>query len=127
MGVDRSPAMLRQARRAIRPGAGQVDLVRADLRFLPFPAGSFDSATLTFPTPIIREAALWTELSRVVRGGGRVVVVLGTRSPQWKSVERRPLADYLPTGAFAFEKVDVDVDGSLVNLIVATVKPDLAT
>ncbi len=79
-GVDRSPEMARRASaraaRAGRPGT----VLRADARALPFGPGRFDSVVLTFPAPVVADPALWQEVARVLRPGGRAVVVLGATS-----------------------------------------------
>ncbi len=70
-GVDLSAAMLGRARdRGLRP-------VQADLDALPFAAGAFDAA-FCFTALIDRSSAApaLTELSRVVRAGGLLVVTL---------------------------------------------------
>jgi ubiquinone/menaquinone biosynthesis C-methylase UbiE len=113
--------MLRRASRALQHGSGNANLIRADLRCLPFPAGSFDTAILTFPTAIIRDPTLWRELARVVRQNGRIVVVVSARSPSQK-IEVGGVIEKIPSSQFSSEHVDVEVQGSLVSVIVATVK-----
>lgn len=78
--IDRSPQMAAAARDRLRraripPDAAAVTL--ADVRHLPFAPESFDSVVSTFPTEYIFERAALREIARVLRPGGRLVVVLG--------------------------------------------------
>jgi ArsR family transcriptional regulator len=75
IGIDNSPAMLRAARRRAA-NLGNVDLRSGDLEALPIDTGSCDAALLilvltyvTDPAVVLREAA------RIIRPGGKVVVV----------------------------------------------------
>jgi SAM-dependent methyltransferase len=78
-GVDLSPCMWTRAQRELAR-AGKPDAVLAsDARALPFGSGSFDSIVMTFPTQVVRDPRLWNEAARLVRPGGRFVVVLGAR------------------------------------------------
>lgn len=69
VGLDLSAFMGRMAR--VRAPA----LVRARAEALPFPAGAFDSVLSTFPTVYIAEPATLAGVARVLRPGGRLVVV----------------------------------------------------
>ena len=77
-GVDFAPAMIAEARRKASERGISVRLEEADAEQLPFPAGSFDV--------VISRHLLWTlphpevaidEWLRVLRAGGRLVVVDG--------------------------------------------------
>ncbi|MBI2940729.1 MAG: class I SAM-dependent methyltransferase [Chloroflexi bacterium] len=76
VGLDCSPAMIALARRC----APAARLVRADARVMPFTASSFDTVVATFPAGYVRERAFYSEVARVLRPGGRLVVVLGATS-----------------------------------------------
>ncbi len=73
VGLDLSPYMGRLAKRRLKKGGLAVPLVRAQA--LPFCAGCFDSAVATFPTEFILGPSTLRETARVLRIGGRLVVV----------------------------------------------------
>lgn len=89
VGLDLSPKMLaRAAARARRSGIASHLLLQADARHLPFPADSFDVVTNSYmldllPVEGIREVL--SEYKRVLKPGGRVVLVNMTRSRSWLS------------------------------------------
>ncbi len=80
-GLDLSPQMGRLAARR-QPAAR---LVRGQAQAAPFAAGSFDGALATFPTPYIVAPATAAAVFRLLRPGGRLVIVpearLGGRGP----------------------------------------------
>ena len=75
VGVDGSPAMLRAARRRCA-GLPQVELIRADLSAVPIDTGSCDAALCVLALTYVADpAAVVGEVGRVLRPGGRGVVV----------------------------------------------------
>jgi len=77
-GADLSPQMLRQAaKKARRLGLPPLRACRARVQALPFPDAAFDSVVSTFPSDYITDPQTLSELARVLRTGGRLVVVLG--------------------------------------------------
>jgi ubiquinone/menaquinone biosynthesis C-methylase UbiE len=77
-GVDFSSQMLRQSRRKARiRGVGAFNMCRARAQALPFGPAEFDSVVTTFPSDYIGEPATLGEIARVLRPGGRLVVVPG--------------------------------------------------
>ena len=78
--VDRSPQMVAAARDELRRqglDARETPISRADVQHLPYLSESFDTVVSTFPTEYIYEPASLREVARVLRPGGRLVVVLG--------------------------------------------------
>ena len=78
--VDRSPQMVAATRARLRQhgfaaAAGRV--TQGDVRALPFDDASFDAVVSTFPTDYIADPRSLREIARVLRPGGRLVVVLG--------------------------------------------------
>ena len=76
IGVDASPQMLAIAKNRLARDDLPLRLVRAFAQALPFPARSFDSVVAIFPTEYIVERATLAEVRRVLRPGGRLVIVL---------------------------------------------------
>jgi ubiquinone/menaquinone biosynthesis C-methylase UbiE len=84
VGVDLSPRMCRIARRRIRRAhlttVASVDT--CDATRLPFPAGSFDACLMSFTLELSATPQIPTvlaEIARVLRAGGRIVVVALTK------------------------------------------------
>lgn len=89
IGLERSPAMHRQAYRKLRQVGLTVSLVQARAQAMPFVDHSFDTLVATFPAPYILESATLAECARLlalpattaaatVAGhsqGGRLVIV----------------------------------------------------
>lgn len=81
-GVDLSPAMLAQARRRAEELSRHVELLEADAQALSFPDGRFDTVVFSLclcSIPDDRQAV--REGVRVVKPGGRVLVIEHVRSP----------------------------------------------
>jgi demethylmenaquinone methyltransferase/2-methoxy-6-polyprenyl-1,4-benzoquinol methylase len=75
-GIDFSEGMLERARRK----APAIEWVRGDLLALPFPAGTFDAATVGFGVRNVKDlGAGLAELRRVLRSGGRIGILEITR------------------------------------------------
>ncbi len=77
VGVDLSPQMARLAGRKLRARGLPLTLARGRAQALPFADGTFDGVVSTFPAEFIVERETLEEASRVLRPGGRFVVVLG--------------------------------------------------
>ena len=78
--VDASPQMVAAARRELRRRhlhTRDVEVIQARVQALPFADGSFDAVVSTFPTPYIYDPASIREVARVLRPGGRLIVVEG--------------------------------------------------
>ena len=84
VGIDLSPAMLQLARQRARDLSLDIDLREASAESLPFDDNSFDSVVCTLTLCSVaddRRAA--TEMARVLRSGGKLIVVEHVRSPVW--------------------------------------------
>jgi ubiquinone/menaquinone biosynthesis C-methylase UbiE len=87
VGIDLSPYMVRLTRRKLLRHGLSVPLVRGRAQALPFADGAFDSLAATFPTQYIINPLTLAEAWRVLRPGGRLVIVDRCRflSPDWLS------------------------------------------
>jgi len=75
-GLDLSRAMVRRAGRGVRRlGLPGVVVCQGRAGALPFAAGSFDAALATFATAYVADPACLDGLARVLRRGGRLIVV----------------------------------------------------
>lgn len=76
VGVDFAPAMVARARAKAAARGRAIDFRVADALDLPFPDGAFDAATVAFGIRNVADLdAGLGEMARVVRPGGRVVVL----------------------------------------------------
>lgn len=77
--IDRSPQMVEATRRELRQRRlrGGPEIVRVgSVQALPFGDATFDNVVSTFPTTYITEPIALREMRRVLRPGGRLIVVL---------------------------------------------------
>ena len=96
VGIDRSAAMLARAekrRRRMRRGA-RVQLVRGDIRFLPFPRASFPLVMAPYGIlqSLLKERDLSSTLdavAQVVAPGGTFGLELVADLPSWKEYSKR--------------------------------------
>ena len=78
VGIDFAAEMLRYAQRKVRRAgvARRVTLVRGDATSIPCPDGAFDAATVAYGIRnVVDTAAACRELHRVLRPGGRLVIL----------------------------------------------------
>ena len=87
-GMDASAQMLSQARSKLARAGQPIRLVRAFAQALPFPSSSFDSLVATFPSEFIVDPATLAEARRVLRPGGRLVIVLAAAFARYRLYER---------------------------------------
>jgi ubiquinone/menaquinone biosynthesis C-methylase UbiE len=76
-GLEFSPQMIRRAARMLAPIDDSPGICRGDARRLPFSAGVFDTVVATFPAEYIADPITWLEAARVLRTGGRFIVLIG--------------------------------------------------
>jgi ubiquinone/menaquinone biosynthesis C-methylase UbiE len=134
MGLDLSRAMLRQARRRLRRQGVPLALCRGLASALPFATEAFDAVVLTFPAPFVYDRDWIRHLARVLRPGGRLVVVeqawFTRRDPLAHGLEwlyritgqRGPtsvLHSLLEAAGLTAWRETAKVDGSSTGLIVA--------
>jgi len=76
--VDRSPQMVAATRDWLRSKGISVftPVLEASAQKLPFAAASFDTVVSTFPTEYVQDPATLREVGRVLRPGGRYIIVL---------------------------------------------------
>lgn len=76
--IDRSPQMVKATRSRLRRRGmlARTPVINASVQALPFADGSFDSVVSTFPTEYIYDPATLREIGRVLRPGGRLIIVL---------------------------------------------------
>jgi ubiquinone/menaquinone biosynthesis C-methylase UbiE len=134
-GLDLSPAMVRLTGRRVRRSDPEVLVCRGRAGALPFAAASFDAAVAAFPTAYIAEPACLSSVARVLRPGGRLVVVEGAilgergiagRMLQWlyrvtgqRDPDEPGLAARFEAAGFHARRETVAVEGTAVRLIVA--------
>jgi ubiquinone/menaquinone biosynthesis C-methylase UbiE len=75
VGVDPSSQMVLRTRRRLRIGGHTARLARAEAKHLPFADQSFSVALSTFPSEFIFEPESLSEIWRVLKPAGRIVVV----------------------------------------------------
>lgn len=79
IGIDRSRAMLRQARRKQKAAV----YLCADARALPLRSGTCSAILCTFPSGYILDPETANEVARVLSPGGNIVVVVAAKLTSW--------------------------------------------
>ena len=80
-GIDLTPEMLAKAEIRARSIGRDIDLREADAHDLPFTEASFDTVVCTYAMCSVRdEVRVITEMKRVLRPGGRLILVDHIRS-----------------------------------------------
>lgn len=79
VGIDESAAMGRLARRRLRTAKHPPLLVRGLAQALPFPPATFDTVVATFPAEYILDGRTAAETLRVLKTGGRLVVLMNVQ------------------------------------------------
>lgn len=96
IGIDISPQMAHISRRRLLRRQLSPRLVLADARALPFADAIFQSAVSTFPSEYLFESGTLQEARRVLRQGGRLVVI------PMAQITGRGLADRLAGWLYRF-------------------------
>lgn len=110
IGLDRSPAMLRQARRR------SDTLILADSQAIPVRNGTIQTVVAIFPAPYIIAPTTRAQIAQVLQPGGRLVVLLAagkydlTRHPLWQT--------YVDAG-WQVSKPDFVVNQTPLQLLIA--------
>jgi ubiquinone/menaquinone biosynthesis C-methylase UbiE len=100
VGLELSPAMQQVAARRFARAGVQPPQVRADAAALPLAAASFNTVLATFPAPYILAPATLAECRRVLKPGGRLVVVgMWARAPRRSPLRLIPMFYGSPTPA----------------------------
>jgi ubiquinone/menaquinone biosynthesis C-methylase UbiE len=76
-GLELSPYMVGIARRRLKRRRLMIPLCRGRAQMLPFADESFDSIAVTFPTGFIYDPVSLREMDRVLRPGGKLVIIPG--------------------------------------------------
>jgi len=101
-GVDFTPGMHEQARRALdRAGITGVELHRGDARALPLPDTTFDlvyNAYMLDLIPLRDMPGILAEFRRVLRPGGRLVLLNMSKPDASRTTWRETLYRSLPAG-----------------------------
>ena len=100
VGVDLSEQMLRRGAAKLRRRGldARARLIAGDVEALPLPSASFDAATIGFGIRNVGDpAAALAEVRRVLRPGGRLVVLEFSLPPGWRgALYRRYFRGILP-------------------------------
>jgi SAM-dependent methyltransferase len=75
--VERSPQMVAAARATLERRGLRNGIIQGSAQRLPFSDGSFDSVVSTFPSEYIYDSDTIAEVERVLRPGGRLIVIEG--------------------------------------------------
>jgi len=133
IGLELSPFMIDRARRKLQRSGVSVPLVQGRAQRLPFAGAAFDAILATFPAEFIVAPDTLSEVSRVLRPGGRMVVVamaqfipdsLWARLLEWLyriTGQRGPLPDlqpYLDILGLEHHTIWRSVQGTSVLLVV---------
>lgn len=110
-GLDRSPAMLRRARRR------STSLIQADSQAIPLRNGTLQTVVAVFPAPYIIAPATRTQIARVLQPGGRLVVLLTAGNSDLK---QHPLWQSYADAGWQVSAPTLVVNNTPLQLMIAT-------
>lgn len=131
-GLDLSPAMLRLAQQKLRREGLEVPLCRGQASSLPFAAEAFDAVVVTFPTGFVYDEDWMSQAARVLKTGGKLIVVVMasfsrtgslSRCLEWLfriTGQRGPAPDLpglLRAVGLDARRAEADVEGTTVELV----------
>lgn len=134
-GLDASPQMGRIAWKNLKRAEIFPNLINGNVRNLPFPSHTFHSVAATFPTEYIFHSTTLAEIYRVLKPGGRMVVLTSAfitgrrrqeRSAAWlfrvtgqsSPLERRLLSPARQAG-FHVKVEEIQLKTSVLMLLIA--------
>lgn len=141
VGLDVSRGMVRLAGHRLQSSNLPPAVCLGDAARLPFPSESFDTSVVTFPTPFIYKVITHSEVARVLKPHGRLIVVehawFAGRRPSHRIVEwlyritgqqgsAPDLCGALRKAGFSAQKQTIPVQSSQVSLIIADRIPSRA-
>ncbi len=91
VGLELSAAMHRQTQHKLAARGLMLPLVQARAQAMPFADGAFDTVIATFPAPSMLEPATLCECTRVLAGGGRLIIV-----GLWVAIAANGWAQWIP-------------------------------
>jgi ubiquinone/menaquinone biosynthesis C-methylase UbiE len=135
VGVDLSPEMLSLARRRLDRLGPKCRLLRADAAVLPLADGSVGTIVTIMPSGYAAQETTWREFARVLRPGGRWVIVSGPRPNRphprlaglyllrlieqgYKALRRAGVSVTIPSSLFPRQVSELKPVGSIPVLVV---------
>lgn len=92
IGMDASPRMVAASRQRLVSAGLTAQVLCAQAERMPFADASFGTVISTFPAEYVKDEATWRECARVLRSGGRWVIV---ETPLLDGFQFRLLGMYL--------------------------------
>lgn len=115
-GVDLSPQMIRIGANRMQSAGLGPKLTRADIQTLPFGMDTFEQVVATFPTEVLFQGKTVKEIARILKPGGKLVVVPMVFITGNRMYHKLVAWLYKITGQTpAAEKVDEEIFKSIFN------------
>jgi ubiquinone/menaquinone biosynthesis C-methylase UbiE len=127
IGLDRTPAMLRRAKRTAEQAGRAVSLQIGDAMRLPYRNRAFDAVILHLIVAVVPDPrAALAEAARVVKPGGRVLIFDKFLRPGQSAPLRRMISPWLGLVATRTDVVFEELLASCPVLKIMRDEPDLA-